>query len=274
MAADRINPPLKWPGGKHYLAQRIVDLMPKHGHYVELYAGGLAVLWAKNPQQVSEVVNDLNGDLTDFYRTVQRKELFEQFAERVALIPFGRPQWDDAVRQLRKQSQADRVSRAVWFFVKNRMSMAGRMTDFTGVTKSRTRGGMNAEVNAWLGTVEGLPAVHERLRRVLVECRPAVELMLGHDVKGAVYYADPPYPADTRTAPGVYGEYEMTDDDHREFLTAAKGLKNAKILISGYPCPLYDKALRDWNRHEFDLANHAAGGKEKRRMTEVVWCNY
>ena len=87
-------------------------------------------------------------------------------------------------------------------------------------------------------------------------------------------YSDPPYPASTRSAPDVYGEYEMTDDDHREFLAVAKSLKHAKVMISGYPSELYDEALKGWERHEFDVANHAASGKVKERKIEVVWTNY
>ncbi len=59
----RISPPLKWHGGKWYLARRIVAKMPPHIHYVEPFAGGLSVLLAKDPEGVSEVVNDINGDL-------------------------------------------------------------------------------------------------------------------------------------------------------------------------------------------------------------------
>ena len=47
-----------------------------------------------------------------------------------------------------------------------------------------------------------------------------------------------------------------------------------KVLLSGYPSALYDEALSGWARHTFDLANHAAGGGSKRRMTEVLWCNF
>ena len=36
----QLTPPLKWPGGKHYLAKGIIDLMPPHTHYVESYFGG------------------------------------------------------------------------------------------------------------------------------------------------------------------------------------------------------------------------------------------
>lgn len=268
------TPPVKWHGGKTYLARKIIALMPKHHHYVEPFAGGLAVLWAKDPTGVSEVVNDLNGDLTNFFRVLQREKSFDKFRRRVEAIPFSRTEWEDARRNLREQPHANKVARAAWFFTLNRMSLAGRMDAFTGVTKTRTRGGMNAEVNAWRGCVEGLSAVHERLKRVLIENRPATDLMRGHDVKGAVVYCDPPYPASTRAAPAAYGAYEMTDDDHRQFLATAKGLKHARVLVSGYPCKLYDKALRDWSRHEFDIANNAAGGKSKGRKTEVVWCNF
>jgi hypothetical protein len=47
-----------------------------------------------------------------------------------------------------------------------------------------------------------------------------------------------------------------------------------KILLSGYPSKLYDEMLTGWRKKEFDLANHAAGGENKRRMKEVVWMNY
>ena len=124
------------------------------------------------------------------------------------------------------------------------------------------------------GAIDGLPAVHERLRRVLIECRPAVELMAGHDVEGAVMYADPPYLPSTRTAPGVYGEYEMSEADHREFLAAARAVRHARLLVSGYPSELYDRELAGWRRVAFDIANHAAGGTTKRRMTETVWMNF
>jgi site-specific DNA-adenine methylase len=67
----------------------------------------------------------------------------------------------------------------------------------------------------------------------------------------------------------------MTADQHRALLEALAGLKG-KFLLSGYPNEMYDDAARrcEWNRLDFVLPNHAAGGPEKRRMTECVWCNY
>src|SRR5437868_4971415 len=96
LAAPRITPPLKWHGGKQYLARRIVGLMPPHVHYVEPFAGGLAVLLTKSPEGVSEVVNDLYADLTNFWRVLQTPDAFDRFRRVVEAIPFSEVEWHDA----------------------------------------------------------------------------------------------------------------------------------------------------------------------------------
>jgi DNA adenine methylase len=65
----------------------------------------------------------------------------------------------------------------------------------------------------------------------------------------------------------------MTAADHRELLDVLRQCQG-KVMLSGYPSDLYNATLADWNRHEFDMANNAAGGNSKDRETEVVWCNY
>ena len=87
-AAMIVAPPLKYHGGKHYLAKRIVELMPPHLHYVEPFAGGLAVLLAKDPEGVSEVVNDIDGELTNFWRVLQDPDDFDRLQRPVQATPF------------------------------------------------------------------------------------------------------------------------------------------------------------------------------------------
>jgi hypothetical protein len=68
----------------------------------------------------------------------------------------------------------------------------------------------------------------------------------------------------------------MTEDDHEELLGVLAGIKG-RFLVSGYHSKLYDNAARrhGWRlQHEFDLPNHAAGGRTKRRMTDCLWSNY
>ena len=267
----RITPPLKWHGGKHYLAARIIEKFAPHVHYVEPFAGGLSVLLAKNPDGVSEVVNDLNGDLANFWCTLQSADAFRDFCRVVQAVPFSESEFAFAKAATVFDTDTDR---AVNFFVACRQSLAGRMQSFTGITKTRTRRGMNNEVSAWLSAVEGLPLVHARLKRVLILNRPALEVVRGHDGPQVLQYLDPPYIHASRATTGEYA-HEMTDADHRELLaTITDPAIKGKFALSGYDNPLYAERLASWNRHEFEIANHSAGGASKRRMVEVLWTNY
>jgi DNA adenine methylase len=264
-----VTPPLKWHGGKYYLAESIVSLMPPRLHYVEPFFGGGQVLFRRDPRNVSEVANDIHGRLMNFWSVLKEDGTFERFRRAVEATPFGQPEFEAAAGDL---DHPDPVRRAVALFVRCRMSLAGRMKSFTGVTKTRTRRGMNNETSAWLSAIDGLPEVHARLKRVLILNRPAVEVIAAHDTAGTLYYCDPPYLPSTRASPDVYS-HEMTADQHAELLEVLKKVKG-KVILSGYPSELYDDMLRGWHRREFDLANHAAGGKAKTRQTEVVWMNY
>ncbi len=283
-----ISPPLKWFGGKAYLANWIVSLMPfrcrnpnkpapddsGYLHYVEPYAGGLSVLLANDPEGISEVVNDIHLGLTNFWKVLQDKRAFEEFREKVEAIPFSYVEWSDAEVENPAPRVHPNVEAALAFFVQCRQSLSGRMKGFTGITRTRTRRGMNNEVSAWLSCVEGLPAVHARLKRVLILSDQAMNVIRREDGERTLFYLDPPYLHETRAAKDVY-QHEMTLDQHAELLTALTDIKG-RFLLSGYRSNLYDGYALGchWARHEKEIANHAAGGDEKRRMTECVWTNF
>src|SRR5262245_49703871 len=92
--------PIKWHGGKGAfhgkLANWIVGLMAPHRHFVEPFAGGLAVLLAKDPEGISEVVNDLNAHLTNFWRVLRDKDTFPVFLRQVQATPFSETEWEMA----------------------------------------------------------------------------------------------------------------------------------------------------------------------------------
>jgi DNA adenine methylase len=269
VSSSRVTPPLKWHGGKWYLAPKIVALMPPHIHYVEPYAGGLSVLLAKDPDGVSEVVNDINGHLSNFWRALQDEQTFVRLQRILEAVPFSEVEWRDSDLSI---YFADPVEAAAKFFIHCRQSLAGRMDTFAPLSRTRTRRRMNEQASAWLNAVEGLPAVHNRLKRVAVLNRDALYVIRQQDGPNTLYYLDPPYLSETRTADDVYS-HEMSPIQHAELLDTIRRCKG-KVMLSGYPSPLYDTRLSDWMRHEFVLPNQAAGGKQKRRMTEVVWCNF
>jgi len=167
------------------------------------------------------------------------------------------------------------ASRAVEFFIRCRQSLAGRMNGFASITRNRTRRGMNEQVSAWLGAIEGLADVHERLKRVLILNRDALDVIRQQDGPRTLFYLDPPYLHETRATTGEYGEQEMSADEHRNLLNLLMKIKG-RFLLSGYRSMMYDTTaeLCKWNRYEFKIDNKASGGKVKRQMTECVWTNY
>lgn len=268
----RLVPPLKWHGGKNYLARKIVEMMPSHLHYVEPYAGGLAVLLAKNPEGFSEVVNDINGELCNFWNVLRETFLFESFLRMTEATPFSEKIWNESYAASQVGCEGTNVQRAFWFFVTCRQSLAGRMDTFAPLSKTRTRRNMNEQASAWLNAVEGLPLVHSRLKRVAVLNRPAVEVLRQEDGAHTLFYCDPPYLHETRTDRDTYA-HEMTEAEHAELLEALLNVRG-KVILSGYHAPLYDNSLQSWNCHDFELPNNAASGGNKRRMIEAVWCNF
>jgi DNA adenine methylase len=271
-----MNVPLKWHGGKHYLAAQIVALMPPHTHYLEPYAGGLALLFAKACGGISEVVNDLNGDLTNFWRVHQDRKAFAEFKRRVEAVPFSEVEWHDAQIALAEMdsssTRARQVERAVRFFILCRQSMSGRCRSFSPLTRIRTRRGMNEQASAWLAAVAGLTEVHARLRGVVVLNQPGLDVIRSQDGPDTLFYLDPPYLPDTK-AGRVFGPLEMTVEQHEELLDVIVAVQG-KVMISGYASRLYDTRLASWSRHEFRLPNNAAAGVMKPDMTEVLWCNF
>lgn len=61
--------PITYYGGKQTMLKHIMPLLPKHDIYVESFAGGAALFFAKQPSKM-DVINDLNGELINFYRTI------------------------------------------------------------------------------------------------------------------------------------------------------------------------------------------------------------
>jgi DNA adenine methylase len=277
---------LKWHGGKAYLAPRIVEMMPRHVQYVEPYFGGGAVLFARDPDDerlwspphkgVSEVINDLNGSLTNFWRVLQAPDLFGKWLRRVQTTPFSGVEFEKAQDTLADEDRQSDVEQAAAFFVVNRQSLAGRMDSFTGITQTRTRTKMNNEVSAWLSCIDKLPEFHARLRRVLIlPPTRALAVIRRFDGPGTFFYIDAPYVHSTRTTTTEYGAFEMTDGEHQELIDLLVAI-NGNAIVSMYHHPIYD-ALHckyGWRLVECDRPNQASGAKVKKRMVECLWMNY
>lgn len=275
LIVSKLTKPLKYPGGKHYLAKEIINLFPsrdKYNTYVEPYCGGANVLLEHDPTDKSEIINDLNLSLTHFWRVLQNPDLFWDFKRILEVTPFSEIEFQNAIQNLSLFEENNTVRNAVDFFIACRQSRAANFKGFATLTKTRLRRGMNEQVSAWLAAIAGLPEICDRLRRVLILNRSALEVIQEFDNSHTVLYLDPPYLHETRTCDKLY-YYEMSKQDHIELLDVVTKSKSF-ILLSGYPNELYTSKLKDWIRRDISIPNHLAGGEDKRLMCESIWRNF
>lgn len=278
-----LSPPLKWHGGKQYLAPKFWDIcepiLPTIEHCVETHCGGAA--WTleglARGYKKSFVINDLNLQLTNFWRVLQNAEWFGRFYRIMQNVPFSQSEYgrcpDLPWVEGRGIEQAA-INCACRFFVCCRQSLAGRMDSFAPLSRTRTRRGMNEQASAWMTCVDGLPEVHAALRQVVILNDEAVKVIEQQDGDKTLFMVDPPYLHETRSTTGEY-EHEMTYQQHRDLLVELKDVEG-KFILCGYPSGLYDEFEHGcmWNRHTFDLPNNAASGKTKQRKQETLWCNF
>lgn len=264
--ARKLRPPVKWHGGKHYLAQQIVAEFPPHHTYVEPFGGAASVLLNKHAAPV-EVYNDLDEHIFRFFRVL--REHGDEFRRRLSLTPYSEVEFEHSA-----EAADDEIEQARRDFVRWRQSLGGRGDSFS-FTLHRIRRQMADVVSGYLSAIdEQLPLIIDRLRTVQFVCRPAVEVIRCWDSADTLFYCDPPYLHETRAkgSRAVYG-VEMTEDEHRllaKTLNACKG----KVVLSGYPSPLYDTLYTSWRTVQIDIPNHASGGRQKARMREVLWLNF
>jgi len=267
--------PIKWHGGKSYLAKKIVDLLPQRDGerpwylWREPFFGGGAVTLAIDPDGLSEAVNDVHGELINFWRVLQSTP--DRMLHALWGTPLSEKMFQDAQNFA---NHPDAVQRATSFFVRCRQSRQGLMRDFATPTR-RLRRGMNENVSAWLSAVEGLPEVHERLKRIEIRNMDACEFIRKYDDPAAVFYCDPPYLHETRSTGGGEYRHEMTERDHVRLLETLADIEG-RFLLSGYRSDLYDTFSQrcGWHRVDFQIDNKASGKRVKDVKTECVWMNY
>jgi DNA adenine methylase len=128
---------------------------------------------------------------------------------------------------------------------------------------------MSGVVSRWLGSVKGLPEIAERLLRVQIENRPALEVIKLYDGPDTLFYCDPPYPHQARGDSKAYG-FEMTDIEHEE-LAIVLNQVDGRVAISGYRCHLMDRLYKQFKCTEAPAKKcHSV----KRLRSEALWTNY
>jgi DNA adenine methylase len=257
-----------WYGGKFSHLDWLLPLLPPARHYCEPFGGSAAVLLNRPPSPV-ETYNDLDGEVVNFFRVLREQR--DELVEAIGLTPFSKREFELAIAPPRGRLSA--VERARRFYIRARQVRTGlAQTASVGRWAHCTltsRAGMAGAVSRWLGAIEHLPEIAQRLLRVQFENAPAAEVIERYDSRETLFYCDPPYPHDSRGDPKAYG-YEMTDEQHGRLATLLKNCRG-KVAVSSYHSPLNDENFRGWRCLE---APEKLCHSVKTPRREVLFVNY
>jgi DNA adenine methylase len=255
-------------GGKFSHLDFILPLLPTtYRHYCEPFGGSAAVLINRKPADV-ETYNDIDSEVANFFACL--REDGEELIRHIGLTPFSR---EELVRAHKPDRGLTQLERARRFFVRARQTRTGlAQTSSEGRWAHcvlTSRAGMAGAVSRWLGSVEGLAEIVQRLQRVQIENVPAIEVIRRYDSPDTLFYCDPPYPHEARGDAKAYG-FEMSDTEHEKLAEVLHEVEGA-VALSGYRCKLMDRLYRDWVC--VDSLEHLCNSSKTSRI-ESVWMNY
>lgn len=246
-------------GGKNNQLGWLLPLLPYTERYVEPFGGSAAVLLNRERSSV-EIYNDIHQEVVNFFTVLRNRK--HELIDLLYLTPYARAEFEDCL-----SLSTDPLERARRLFVLARQSFMGN--NRTWATSFDTRAGWSMMTSRWLSGISKLNEVITRLTGVVIECRPALEVIEKYDDTVTTMYLDPPYPFEARKTRDGY-EHEMTTEDHKDLLNTICVCKS-NIAISSYDNDLYRKYLKDWFVFR-DKIKQLAGPRGLRQ--ETVFMNY
>jgi DNA adenine methylase len=257
-----------WYGGKYSHLDWLLPLLPQSQHFCDVFGGSAAVLINREPSPV-ETYNDAHSEVVNFFRVLRDQK--DELIEAIGLTPFSREEL--ALASQRQTEDISELERARRFFVCARQVRTGlAQTSSAGRWAHcllTSRAGMAGAVSRWLGSVDDLSLIAQRLLRVQIENASAIEVIRRYDSAETLFYCDPPYPHNSRGDSKAYA-HEMTDSDHRVLAGVLRNVKG-NVALSSYHCDLMDELYSDWNIVE---APAKMCHSVKSERTEVLWLNY
>lgn len=258
--------PITYYGAKSSLAEKMILHVPhKMDRYVEPFFGSGGLFFARPRWAQIEIINDLNGDVVNFFRVLRDKP--RRLIEALQMFPHARQEQREAAAIMEKSK--NEIMRALYFFVRINQSFNAARGWSIPVTKNKAQEWKNKTDPALLYEVAA------RLRFASFENYPALKVMKLYDKPSTFQYLDPPYLSvtDARGKNDAYRGFDMIEDQHVEFIETCLKMKSM-IMISGYDHPIYNPlTAAGWRKvtipHEAKSVNHAKKGDYTRN--EILW---
>ena len=258
------RPAARYHGGKWRIAKWIISFFPSHQAYLEPFGGLASVLLQKKESQL-EIYNDIDQQVFNFFQVLRDPCLLERLLQQMEFTPYHRIELQCAMTS----PSDDPVERARQFLIKSTMGFSSDSATRKSTTGFRSHADA---VKTYHRGFDHLRDISTRLRSVLFECKPAIDLISLYDNADTLVYADPPFLLSSRN--NAWGGYrhEMTDSDH-ESLWHVLGKYKGMVVLSGYPSELYDDMSNQYGFKSFSCNVIAQSNKGNISRREMVWLN-
>mgnify|MGYP000844648619 CR=1 FL=1 len=276
--------PMSYFGGKSKHLQYILPLIPPHKTYVEVFAGSLAVFFAKDPSPI-EVVNDIDKYLVNFYRVLRHPVKAKELENKLKLTLYSRAEFEEK-RELwnsdLKLDDLDEVDQAHAFYVLHEQSFGCYKKAFR-YSRSHTKRGIAGAVSTWWLNVSIFPDFHYRIKNAQIECRDFKQILEVYDTPDTFFYIDPPYVLETRGSHRY--DHDLETKDHVDLVNMLLNIQG-KVLLSCYDDPVYYALTnKAWNKYDFEtkatamvpnrkIGQIGIGMLDDEKRVETLYYNY
>lgn len=252
--------PITYYGGKQTLIKYLLPLIPQHRMYCEPFFGGGAVFFAKRKSDV-EVINDINGEVINFYRVIKTK--FSELQKEIQSTLHSRELYKKAMEIYKNPEKYSDVKRAWALWTATNQGFAGLIGSWGFGKDDSKEAALANKRDAFTKDYE------QRLTKVQVESNNAIKVINRCDDKETFIYADPPYIGSDQ---GHYKGY--TESDYRELLDTLAKVKG-KFLLSSYPSKILTEYINKYKWKVQRITKSVAVTKHTDKLkTEMIVMNY
>ena len=250
--------PITYWGGKQQLVPKLLQLIPEHRQYCEPFFGGGALYFAKHPSEI-EFINDINGEMVNFYRVLKRK--FDGLKEEINCTLHSEFQHQQAGDIYSDPLKHEDVIRAWAVWMLSKQSIYSILTNSWRVEIDRN----SARQFQW--TKESFTLAYaRRLEATSIFCRDALSVIRATDTPTTFHYLDPPY---FNSDCGHYKGY--SEDDFRGLLDLITTLEGM-FLLSSYPSPILNEYIDKHSWKTIQLEMPRVGGGTKLEVLTLNYC--
>ena len=258
---------LRWPGGKFHALKLIIPKLNPHINSAEIFGGGVSITLNMPRLKISktEIINDASSAWYNFWKVI--KEKGTNYMEEIAWVFAG----DDWIREY--SGYDDDVRSAIYFYLRNRNSMAGFKSASPGNQHTFPNNPIVKNISWWA----------ERLRNVRIYNMDCFELLakLNNLSTKWLLILDPPYVKEGAKGHKMYVDENLGSDqedlgftkkDH-ERLSEMLHQSPHEIFMTYDDDPFIRELYSDFYITEAQWDYHAAKGKVKKSKVELFVTN-